>query len=242
LVHAGIALALTAGVVSCGSDDDDTGQSAACTSLVDFSAAASADSDTSTADGAKALGMIVAPLWEKAAPAIPAASKSDVEIVTAAIGKLANGDPEAFEADTTFEAYGRALTAAIDRCDFAERSISATESDGKYRFVGVPKKLDSGTLAVTMDNKGAEPHVMVVFRKNDGETRTAEQILALPEEEGQKAGSEVGAVFAGPGMRSVGLVSLTKGNYVYFCPIPIGGGQDGPPHFTQGMFGEFNVG
>ncbi len=251
LVRAGLAVTLVVGAVGCGDDDGDAdaaattvaaGPSAACTSLVDFNTAASADSDTSTPDGAKALATAVAALWQTATDAIPAAAKSDADVVTAALDDLSNGEAGAFESDATFEAYSRALTAAIDGCGFGAQSVSATESNGEYHFDGVPDQLEVGTIAVTMKNEGAEPHVMVVYRKNDGETRTAEELLALPEEEGQQAGSEVGAVFAGPGSTSVGLVSLTKGSYVYFCPIPVGGGDDGPPHFTKGMFGEFTVG
>jgi hypothetical protein len=236
-------LTLATIAVGCGDDEGDADSpSAACTSLVDFNAAASADSDTSTADGAKTLGTAVAPLWEAATDAIPDGSEADADVVTAAIDDLTNGDPEAFESDATFEAYSRALTAAVDGCGFAEQSVSATESNGEYLFDGMPDTLEAGTVAVTMANAGAEPHVMIVYRKNDGETRSAEELLALPEEEGQKAGSEVGAVFAMPGASSIGLVLLTRGDYVYFCPIPVGGGDDGPPHFTKGMYGEFTVG
>jgi hypothetical protein len=247
-VRAGLAVTLVTGLVACGDDDGDaadsattiaTGASAACNGLVDFNAAASGDTDTSTADGAKALAASVGPLWKSAVDAIPANAKADADVVTAAIDDLANGDPAAFESDATFDAYSRALTAAIDGCGFGQQSVSAADSNGEYHFEGVPATLDAGTIAVTMANTGSEPHVMVVYRKNDGETRTAEELLALPEEEGQQAGSEVGGVFALPGSTSVGLVTLTPGDYVYFCPIPVG--DDGPPHFTKGMFGEFTV-
>jgi hypothetical protein len=239
----GAAAILAAGVVACGDDDDDTASAEACSSLVEFNTAASGDgqTDTSTPEGAKALGSVLAPLWEDARDAIPASAKSDTEVVTDAINDLQAGDGAAFAADATFESFNRALTGAIGQCDFAEQAVTATESNGEYRFKGISDSMEPGVVAMSLKNEGVEPHVMVVFRKNDGETRTAEELLALPEEEGQAAGTDVGGVFAEPGASSVGLVNLTPGNYVYFCPIPIGGGDDGPPHFTQGMYGEFTV-
>lgn len=31
------------------------------------------------------------------------------------------------------------------------------------------------------------------------------------------------------------------GSYIAVCFIPIGGGEEGPPHFTGGMVAEFDV-
>jgi hypothetical protein len=245
-ICSGAAFALALGLVACG-DDDDAGTatgstSAACSSLVAFDAAASGDSDTSTPEAAKALGAQLAPLWDAASGAVPDAVGSDADAVAKAIDDLAAGDDAAFSADDTFNSYTNVLSAAVDRCGFAQQAAKAEESGGTYRFEGMPDSLDPGVIALSLTNDGSEPHVMVVYRKNDGETRSAEELLALPEDEGQAAGQEVGGVFALPGSSSVGLVSLTPGDYVYFCPIPIGGADDAPPHFTQGMYGEFTVG
>jgi hypothetical protein len=213
----------------------------ACDALVEFNAAASGDSDTSTPEGATALGNQLAPLWEKAAAGAPASAKAEADAITAAIDDMKKGDPAKFEADETYEGYTKVLSGSIDACDFATTSVTAKEDAGKYSFAGLPAKLDTGVYAVTLKNEGVEPHVLVIFRKNDGEKRTAEELLALPEEEGNKAGKEVpGGPFAPPGAEGVGLATLEAGDYVYFCPIPIGG-EDGPPHFTEGMFGEFTV-
>jgi hypothetical protein len=246
----GLVFVAVAGLAGCGDDDDAanaadaTATSDACASLVEFNtvAAGTEDTDTSTPDGAKEFGTQLAPLWEKARDAVPASAADDAQAVTDAIDDLQNGDDAAFNADATFESYSNALTAAIGSCDFATQEVAAVEDGGDYSFEGLPSELDAGVVAITLDNDaGAEPHVMIVYRKNDGETRSAEELLALPEDEGAAAGNEVGAVFAGPGSSSVGLVSLTSGDYVYFCPIPIGGADDAPPHFAHGMYGEFTV-
>ena len=134
------------------------------------------------------------------------------------------------------------LTAAVKACGFGTRAVSATQSGGKYAFTGVPKRLDAGVVAVTMTNRDADPHERVVLRKNDGEKRSVQELLALPDDGVMGAGTPAGATFAVPGAEAVGLLRLTAGNYLYFCPIPIGGTEGAPPHFTNGMYGEFTVG
>jgi hypothetical protein len=252
-----LAVLLTAGVVACGSDSNKAattgdktgdattttaakGDSAACTAMVAFNDAASGDTDDSTPEASKALGAQLGPLWDKAAPAAPASVKDDVAAVTKALDDLKTGDNTAFDADATFESFTKALGGAIDACGFAKTSVKAVESNGEYHFEGLPATIKAGTVAFELTNTGAEPHVLALVRKNDGENRSAKELLALPEEEGQKAGTEVpGGTFAPPGAEGSGLATLKPGNYVYFCPIPIG--ENGPPHFTKGMYGEFTV-
>ena len=49
------------------------------------------------------------------------------------------------------------------------------------------------------------------------------------------------AAFAPPGEGGSTLAELSAGDYAMICFIPVGGGEDGPPHFTQGMIHEFTV-
>jgi hypothetical protein len=37
------------------------------------------------------------------------------------------------------------------------------------------------------------------------------------------------------------MLDLEPGRYAAVCFIPIGGGEDGPPHFTGGMVAELEV-
>lgn len=247
VVRSGVALAMLVGVVSCGDDGAATGSAeptGACGQLVQFDSIAAGTDETTTAtpEAAKAFGAQLAPLWQQALLAVPEAARADGEAVTKSLADLQKGDDEAFNADETFESYTKVLTAAVKACGFGTRAVSATQSGGKYAFTGVPKRLDAGVVAVTMTNKDAEPHVMVVLRKNDGEKRSVQELLALPDDGVMGAGTPAGATFAVPGAEAVGLLRLTAGNYLYFCPIPIGGTEGAPPHFTNGMYGEFTVG
>lgn len=51
----------------------------------------------------------------------------------------------------------------------------------------------------------------------------------------------VTATFAEPGDEGSALVTLEPGDYAMVCFVPVGGGEDGPPHFTEGMLHEFTV-
>ncbi len=81
---------------------------------------------------------------------------------------------------------------------------------------------------------------MVVFKKNDPNQST-EELFALPEEEAMGLITFAGFAFASPGESSSSLLTLESGAYTMVCFIPVGGEEDGPPHFTQGMTAEFTV-
>jgi hypothetical protein len=91
-----------------------------------------------------------------------------------------------------------------------------------------------------------------------------EEIAALPEAEleGLFSGEPAAVLLAPPGggdqIEAVGDGTFTElGRYLVFCAIPTGADPDaylnappgdgppevegGPPHFTQGMYGEFRV-
>ena len=157
------------------------------------------DNDTSTPEAATALATDLEPLWDAAAEAAPPTSQDNVDLITEAIADLKGGDAATFNADDTFAAYTSVVAEMVEPCGFATSSVTATESDGEYGFEGLPDTLEAGTHAITLKNEGAEDHVIIFYRKNDGETRSAEELLALGEEEGSKAGTEEGAVFAPPG-------------------------------------------
>jgi hypothetical protein len=44
-----------------------------------------------------------------------------------------------------------------------------------------------------------------------------------------------------PDQTAVAMYDLEPGQYVAVCFIPVGGGEDGPPHFTSGMLAEFEA-
>lgn len=131
-----------------------------------------------------------------------------------------------------------------------------------YSFEGVPASVPAGTRLEVENTSSVEYHEMVVIRLPDGEERSAEELLALPEEEldGLLGGPPAAVLLAGPDggeqVAAVGDGTLTEpGRYILFCAIPTGADPDvyaeaaenpeagppaedpdaGPPHFVQGM-------
>ena len=146
----------------------------------------------------------------------------------------------------------------------AAASVEVTLVD--YGFKDLPDTVDAGTTFTVKNESTAELHEFVAFKIPDAETRSAEEILALPEAEGQAAlGGPPKAVLLGPPgggemIKAVGDGTLTEpGRYLVACFIPTGadpqaylqaaqaGGDEppqvegGPPHFTKGMRAELTV-
>lgn len=136
-----------------------------------------------------------------------------------------------------------------------------------YAFEGIPATVEAGTTLTFTNASEVEPHELVLFRIPDGEDRSIDELLALPEEEAERAvGAPIGvAVAVQPG--SAGelvegdLTVSEPGRYVALCFLPVGSDPDemqemmesdaegppeqgadaGPPHFVQGMKHEFTV-
>jgi hypothetical protein len=173
----------------------------------------------------------------------------DVESLTTALDDLAAGDPEAFDADATFETYTSVLGSVVADCDFETVAVTAVD----YAFEGIPETVPAGTVALELTNESeSEMHEMIVFQKPEGDTRSAEELLNDPAME-ESGPPPVGFVFAPPGQTSTGLAELEGGDYFAVCFVPVGSGDiseeeaesedaGGPPHFTQGMVTEFSVG
>ena len=85
----------------------------------------------------------------------------------------------------------------------------------------------------------------------DGEERSIDELLALPQEEVEAVVSDVGFVFAPPSLGSWTTLDLEPGRYAALCFIPVGTTPDvlqsgappeeGPGHFMEGMVTEFTV-
>ncbi len=195
--------------------------------------------------------------------AVPTAVVLTLTLGLAACG---DGDDEDDAAATTTVAP-RETTTSEGAGGTGGETIEITGID--YEYQGVPESVPAGAeLSFTNDSDG-EVHEMVVFRVKEDETRTIEEIAALPEDE-QQAVVEPGppslVSFAFPGedgIAAVGSGALTEpGRYALVCFIPTGadpqayrdlfaappsddeGPPDipgGPPHITQGMFAELIV-
>jgi hypothetical protein len=136
-----------------------------------------------------------------------------------------------------------------------------------YGFEGLPEEVPAGTTLTVVNASDVEVHELVAILLPDGEERSAEELLALPEDEQMAlmGGREPATVLlAGPSgapmIAAVGDGTLAEpGRYLITCFIPTGadpaefmaaaaesqGGppqvDGGPPHVTQGMYAELRV-
>ena len=143
-------------------------------------------------------------------------------------------------------------------------TIEVTATD--FHFGDLPSTVTAGTTLTLVNDAPTELHELVAFRLADDETRTADELMALPPE-------ELGAIFeSGPPAMvlltppgadqvvAVGDGTLSEpGRYLVICAIPTGadpaeymeaaaeaeGGPPevagGPPHFAHGMYAEVTV-
>jgi hypothetical protein len=82
----------------------------------------------------------------------------------------------------------------------------------------------------------------VLVQRLPGTDETVDELLALPEDEVFSKVAMAGVVFAdAPGAEATSMLDLEAGEYIALCFIPIGGAEEGPPHFTGGMVAEFTV-
>ena len=111
-----------------------------------------------------------------------------------------------------------------------------------YEFDGLPDTVPAGITAFALTNDAPkEEYEIVIFRVNDGVNLSAKKLLSLPEKKVQQKVTFAGAAFAAPGETQTSVADLEPGRYVASCFLPVGGKKKGAPHFTKGMFTEFEV-
>lgn len=247
-----VALALLG--AACGDDDDDaaadedTEQSTDTTGASGSGEPAEGDGDTAAFCDARA--QLEAEFNEQPPdPAAVTAAIDDLESAAPAelaesaggLGEILAASAESGEDPVQDPAFAGHL-APIDEFVLAECGFETVEVNAvDYAFEGLPGSLPAGQTAIALANDGAEPHEMVIFRRAEGETRTPEELFALPEEEIFTALTFAGAAQAEPGQTGLTIADLEPGSYVATCFVPTGGAEDGPPHFMQGMTAEFEV-
>ncbi len=250
-VGAGL-IGLTMFVAACGSDDSTPkasgttsaakGDNAAfCDALLKFNGAVfQIDiSEDTPKDEIIAQGKKIAPLFAtvaKEAPKELAASAAELDKTVQALTK---GDAAAFNDDATFGKYTKLVDGAIDSCGLETVDVTGVD----YAYQGVPKTIKAGTTAFKFTNasEGGEFHMMAIIKKKAGVDLSWDELLALPESEGQDKTEFKGTAEAEPGKSSKALAEIDAGSYAMVCFISVGGKDDGPPHFTQGMVQEFTV-
>ena len=238
---------LAVGAAACGDDGgDDTASSEAAGATT---TTAEAGLDPAICDSVGALGQVFA---ETDGPPTPEFLEGTLlpavdDVIVAAADEDAVLGPalevqEIIESgdvnpDEVLAVYNDIVAPTHTGCGYEEVDITAVD----YAFENVPESVPSGTVSFSLANEGDEQHEFILFRRADGETRTVDELLALPEEESETALLFTQAIVTEPGATGYANAELEAGGYVAICFLPVGGGEEGPPHFTEGMVTEFEV-
>lgn len=201
---------------------------------VDFETA----TEEEVAEAAKAFASdTLRPIADDIVAAAPEEVADDIALLSAAVDELAEtGDFEAaFENDEVEAASDRTHAFDLENCGWQKVDVTAVD----YAFQGLGDA-EAGIVSFEFSNEGEEPHEFVLFRKNDGVTESAQELLANEEESEDKV-TFVAGTFAEPGDNDYAVADLEPGNYAAVCFVPVGGGEEGPPHYTEGMVSEFSV-
>ena len=194
----------------------------------------------------KAFTRAIAAAAPAAAAAVAAAPKevADASSTIADVidGIVKSGDPSALAGPELTAADHEAHAFQLDQCGWTQTDITAQD----FHFMGAfPTK--AGPVSVEMTNKGTESHLLIIARKHDDVDGSAMDAFEglKGEDDLPKSFDQVLTVYAEPGDNAYGLGELTAGDYVAFCPIPVGTHDgvegSGPPHFTKGMVETFTV-
>jgi plastocyanin len=157
-----------------------------------------------------------------------------------------------------------ALLTASCSGDDGTKTVTATD----YAFEDLPESVDAGTTLTLRNASDKELHELVAIWLPDDEKRSVQQLVNLPPAEQQAIfgrGQPAMVLIAPPGgddpIKVLGDGRLTeKGRYAVVCMIPTGANPaaylaaaqaasgaappqvaGGPPHVTQGMYGEITV-
>jgi hypothetical protein len=259
-VFAALALLLTA---ACGDDDTDG------TSDTTETTEAAADDPTAFCDAAIELDFLGSqePETEEGEPPPPEyveqiepalqsyrdeAPEEIAQPVTLLADELAayleTGNFEFFQSEEFIAPDREVDMYMIDNCDVEQIELTVDQTVNEYAFDGVPESVAAGTIAITLNDKGAEMHEAILFRLNDDVTETVEQLLQLPEEQAMTKVTDLGGVIVTPGVSDTFFRDLEPARYGLVCFMPVGVSSpeqletaQGEPHFIHGMFAEFEV-
>ena len=170
---------------ACGDDDDASAEDAAvCEPYLGVTAQFNGEPDPATNT----------PLHDAVDENAPEDLAEPLGVMTGAARQVVEtGDFASFESPEFAAAQGTVDPWMFEHCEFDQKEeVTASE----YKFEGLPSELDAGTAAILLSNSGAEAHEMAIMRKADGVTQSWDEILALPQEEGEALVVQVGGTFA----------------------------------------------
>jgi hypothetical protein len=154
------------------------------------------------------------------------------------------GDFGALETPEFLGASANVYPRLEEACGIPDVETTAVD----YAFDNMPSRLSAGltTFVMTNESQAGEPHEMGIVKLRDDVDTPVADLLQMPEDELEAMIEEFGGgMFAPPGGVAGTLVDLTPGRWIYACFIPVGTVGEtegtGPPHFAEGMYGEFTV-
>lgn len=171
---------------------------------------------------------------------------ADIQTLADALDAVASsGDPNALSAPEVLTAQETVHAYDLENCDWAEVDVVATD----YSYGGITPDAAAGITSFELDNQGSEPHELRIFRKADGVSTAAEELLGLPEDQLATQAPEVSSgAYATPGSSSYFVADLQPGSYFAACSVLVGSNDqtappadDAPHHFDEGMVVEFTV-
>lgn len=237
-----------------GGDDDGTdgeGDNAAyCDASLAIETVPPPDVDFATAtpeelaEALKAHATDLQPLADDIIANAPAEIEDELRVLDEAVDEMAATGVDIWEEPATNEASDAVHAYDVENCGWAVVDVTA----GDYAFEGLPAELPAGPTTFELANEGEEVHELILLRKGEGVTLTAEELLELPEEEAMAQAEMVGSpAFAAPGDSAYTVKDLEPGEYIAICFIPTGmtgvdgPPPDGPPHAVHGMHAELTV-
>lgn len=192
-------------------------------------------------------------------------ASSAVLVAGLLVGAVACGDDD--DATAAAPSTTAAQTTTAPSADPGDEHDHVEVTAVDFAFENLPAEIKAGTRLSLVNEAESELHELVAIRLPDEETRSVDELMALPPEE---QGAIMGAaepqtvLLAEPGgeqIPAVGDGTLTEpGRYLVLCAIPTGvvpadylaaaaqsqGGPPeiegaGPPHLVQGMVAELTV-
>ena len=151
------------------------------------------------------------------------------------------------EGNNSDDAANGEVDAGSDDAQETTEDDSATEDEGPVTYVATefsyegPDTLPAGKVTIEMDNKGKQPHEMVMGELLDGKTIDDVNALLAKGDPGKppKWFKTTGGTGAKPGEAGKLDADLTAGNYVLLCFVPDKASKK--PHALLGMVKDVTV-
>ena len=231
------------GVDTATEGDEPTNAAAFCDTIDDVGLAVSIGEGYEGIDDALVAAEEIAP-EEISAEVTTMAEESRAQV---AAGPPPAGAPPNIPADEFFVAAAAVGNYMADNCDYQVIDVAATD----HAFDGIPADAEAGKTLIRITNDGTEYHEVVLERVQQGETRSIEEILALPQHEEGDLLNYLGSAFAPPGLSNWSVVNLSAGRHAALCFIPTGATTPEAAtaqiddttqlHATQGMIADLQV-